>query len=150
LPADLKEFARTLRVNQTDAEKLLWVALRSRRFSEAKFRRQHPVGPYVLDFHCHDFKLAIEADGGQHNTLEVTIKDEARTRFLQNEGIRVLRFWNHEVLQDTEAVFEAIYMELARCGTRNADSLTPTLSRRERGNAQALTWREREEGREKL
>ncbi len=94
--------ARELRRNQTDAEALLWSKLRSRRLAGHKFRRQVPVGPFVVDFACTEMGLAVEIDGGQH--AGATGKDEKRTGFLERRGYRVIRFWNHEVLSETEAV----------------------------------------------
>ena len=113
IPPELQEFARNLRRTQTDAENLMWGLLRDRRLMGCKFRRQHPVTPYVLDFYCSEHKLAIELDGGQHNESAQQQKDEQRTAFLQQKGIRVLRFLNNEVLGQTESVLEAIYNELA-------------------------------------
>ena len=112
LPSDLLAFARELRQNETDAERLLWRLLRNRSLAGAKFRRQHPFPPYVLDFFCHELKLAIELDGGQHNLPEGRLHDKVRTAKLAEHGIRVLRFWNHEVLRDTESVLEAIYQAI--------------------------------------
>jgi very-short-patch-repair endonuclease len=79
LPSDLLAFARELRQNETDAERLLWRLLRNRSLAGAKFRRQHPFPPYVLDFYCHELKLAIELDGGQHNLPEGRLHDKVRT-----------------------------------------------------------------------
>ena len=121
----IKELGRKLRAGQTDAEKLLWKLLRSRQLCEWKFRRQHPVPPYILDFYCHDARLAIELDGGQHNEDTQRAKDAARTRFLARHGIRVLRFWNHEVLQRTEAVLEAIYQALERASEQRPKPPSP-------------------------
>ncbi|MGC8906178.1 MAG: endonuclease domain-containing protein [Desulfomonilaceae bacterium] len=118
---DLLEFARNLRKEQTDAERLVWSLLRDRRLAGFKFRRQHPIEPYVLDFYCHEARLAVELDGGQHNEPDARARDEQRTSFLEAQGIRVLRFWNNDVLSNTEGVLQAIY-----------DGLTPTLSQRER------------------
>ncbi|GIV02392.1 MAG: hypothetical protein KatS3mg015_1222 [Fimbriimonadales bacterium] len=112
LPSDLLDFARELRKIATDAERLLWRLLRNRALEGAKFRRQHPVPPYVLDFYCHELKLAIEVDGGQHNEPPRKKRDEERTAFLESHGIRVLRFWNREVLHETEGVLEAIYQAI--------------------------------------
>ena len=112
LPEDLKVFARELRHNQTDAETLLWFLLRDRRLAGAKFRRQHPVEPYVLDFYCYEHKLAVELDGGQHNDAKGRADDERRSAFLKSKGIRVLRFWNDEALKQTESVLEAVYSAL--------------------------------------
>ncbi|PIQ97889.1 MAG: hypothetical protein COV67_01865 [Nitrospinae bacterium CG11_big_fil_rev_8_21_14_0_20_56_8] len=123
MPPDLLEFARNLRKEQTEAEHLLWALLRDRRFLGFKFRRQHPVDPYVLDFYCHEASLGIELDGGQHNEPENEAHDRKRTEFLAQKGIRVLRFWNNEVFSETEGILRSIY-----------DALTPALSRRERGN----------------
>jgi type I restriction enzyme M protein len=104
LPKYLLENARELRKNQTDAESLLWQLIRDRQIADCKFRRQHPVAPYILDFYCHEKKLAIELDGGQHNTESAIGQDHKRTEFLASQGITVLRFWNNDVLQNTEAV----------------------------------------------
>ncbi len=109
LPEDLLEFARQLRQHSTDAEQRLWFMLRDRRMADAKFRRQHPVHPYILDFYCHGLKLAIELDGGQHNTDEGRAHDERRSRFLADQGIQVLRFWNNDVLQQPESVLQVIF-----------------------------------------
>src|SRR5579875_1484459 len=117
LPPDLLEFARNLRKEQTDAEALMWSLLRGRRLAGRKFRRQHPVEPYVLDFYCHELQLAVELDGGQHNTPEGRQHDEKRSEFLTAKGIRVLRFWNHDVIQDTEVVLEAIWNAITDQGT---------------------------------
>ena len=106
LPSELLQHARELRANQTDAEQLLWHLLRGKRFLGYKFRRQHPVAPYILDFYCDALKLAVELDGGQHAEQEAY--DAHRTRALETRGIRVLRFWNNDVLTQTEAVLEAI------------------------------------------
>ena len=109
---NLLKLARKLRTEQTDAEQMLWHLLRSRRFFKAKFRRQHPVAPYVLDFYCHEERLGIELDGGQHNEPDKRHTDKERTAFLESKGIRILRFWNNEVLQETEAVLERLYQTL--------------------------------------
>ena len=104
----LLQRARDLRQTATDAEKLLWSLLRDRQLDEHKFRRQHPLGSYILDFYCHEAKLAIELDGGQHAEAKQVQHDAERTSNLEGEGIRVLRFWNREVLAQTEAVLETI------------------------------------------
>jgi len=102
----MKQLARTLRKQQTDAEKLLWSQLRNRQLEGCKFRQQQPIGPYIADFLSLEPKLIIELDGGQHT--EQQDEDSKRTRYLQVLGYRVLRFWNHEVLNDLDAVLEAI------------------------------------------
>jgi len=115
LPEQVREFARSLRLHQTDAEILLWLLLKNRSLG-FKFRRQHPVGRYVLDLYCHEAHLCVEVDGGQHNS-EVS-RDEQRTAELNKAGIRVIRFWDNEVLNSTEAVLERIYLELTGSGGR--------------------------------
>jgi adenine-specific DNA-methyltransferase len=98
--------ARELRKTQTDAERRLWQFLRNRSLAGCKFRRQHPVGPCICDFVCIDRQVVIEVDGGHH--ADQVEKDEARTAYLESKGYTVMRFWNHEVLRETEAVLERI------------------------------------------
>lgn len=100
-----RDFAKQLRQNRTDAERVLWRHLRAHRFQGQKFRRQQPLGPYILDFVHFGAKLVIEADGGQHAESR---RDSARDAWLASEGFRVLRFWNDQILRETEAVLEAI------------------------------------------
>lgn len=116
LPTRTREKARALRGAGTDAERELWYHLRAGRLNGLKFRRQHPIPPYIVDFCCEAAKLVVELDGSQHD--EIT--DQARTRFLEAQGLKVLRFWDNDVLQQTEAVLEAI---LGAAGNR---TLTPT------------------------
>lgn len=104
--------ARALRANGTDAEQALWSQLRSRQLAGRKFRRQHPIGPYIADFACVQAKLVVELDGGQHAQADALEHDERRTRFLQNQGWHVLRFWNHEVLAELAGVLQAIALAL--------------------------------------
>jgi adenine-specific DNA-methyltransferase len=85
---------------------VLWARLRDRQLCDAKFRRQHPIGPFVADFCCPKRKLLVELDGGQH-AVALTA-DQKRSRFLENQDYRVLRFWNHDVLNNTDAVLERI------------------------------------------
>ncbi len=120
MPGELLHLARTLRHNSTDAENLMWQLLRGRQIAGAKFRRQHPIEPYVLDFYCHELELAVEVDGGQHNELAGRVHDARRDAFLVNKGLKTLRFWNNQVLAETEAVLEAVYqavMELRAAGS---------------------------------
>ena len=98
----VNRIARKLRSNLTDAEKLLWKHLRLRQLHGYKFRRQFPLGSYVVDFICLEARLVIEVDGGQH--VERSVQDERRTEWLRQQGFTVLRFWNNQVLQETEAV----------------------------------------------
>ncbi|GIW71093.1 MAG: hypothetical protein KatS3mg102_0635 [Planctomycetota bacterium] len=106
----MHERARELRKEQTEAEAVLWRRLRRRQLEGWKFRRQHPVGPYVVDFVCLARHLVVEVDGGQH--IERAEFDRRRSRFLQSRGLRVLRFWNNEVLGQLEAVLETIRQAL--------------------------------------
>ncbi len=101
------ERSRSLRQDQTDAEGLLWLHLRNKQLDGYKFRRQQPIGPYIADFACLSRNLLIELDGGQH--VEGRAYDEKRDAFLQEQGYRVLRFWNHEVFQNCIGVLERIY-----------------------------------------
>ena len=102
---------RTLRNNMTDAERKLWKMLRGRKMGGLKFRRQHPFEQYILDIVCLEKKIVVEIDGGQHQ--ESIEEDSVRTRVLEDAGFCVLRFWNHEVLQQHEAVAERIWQEVA-------------------------------------
>jgi very-short-patch-repair endonuclease len=96
----------------TDAEHCLWQCLRDKQLDGFRFRKQHPIAHFVLDFYCPAVKLAIEIDGSQHNTAPGSDSDAERTRYLITHGIRVLRFWNHEVLQDLPSVLERIWETL--------------------------------------
>ncbi|MFH1149256.1 MAG: endonuclease domain-containing protein [Actinomycetota bacterium] len=98
-------FARGLRENQTDAEMCLWQLLRARQVLGCKFRRQQPLGDFIVDFVCLEERLVIEVDGGQHVD---NAYDERRSSWLHQEGFTVLRFWNDDVLLRTDAVLEAI------------------------------------------
>ncbi len=102
----LKRFQKTLRTNQTDAESRLWYHLRDRRFYGWKFRRQHMLQNYIVDFVCLKKKLVIELDGGQHADQEAY--DNQRTRILEMNGFKVIRFWNNDVLSNIEGVLEMI------------------------------------------
>ena len=99
--------ARSLRENQTDAEGLLWHYLHHKQLDGHKFRRQQPIGPYIVDFACMPRKVIVELDGGQH--AERRSHDERRDRFLQGQGYRLLRFWNNEVFENCFGVLERIY-----------------------------------------
>ena len=100
--------ARNLRRKQTDAERKLWSILRSRQFENSKFRRQEPIGKYIVDFVSIERELIIELDGGQHNQQPEQEKDEARTKWLDSRGFRVIRFWNIEVLLNIDGVISSI------------------------------------------
>jgi very-short-patch-repair endonuclease len=105
-------FARNLRGSATDAESLLWYHLRGQHLG-AKFRRQHPLGPYILDFLSVEHRLVIELDGGQHYTPEGIRQDAKRTTFLQSNGLRVLRYTNIEALKETDSALESIIEALS-------------------------------------
>jgi very-short-patch-repair endonuclease len=100
--------ARRLRQNMTDAERSLWNALRRRQIGNIQFRRQHAIGNYVLDFYSPSIQLAIEIDGGQHNTEPGRVADSQRTRRLNERGIVVLRYWNNDVMTNLGGVLEDI------------------------------------------
>ena len=116
LPTTTLEYSRRLRREMTDAERKLWQHLGGRQLDGFKFRRQHPVPPCIADFCCVERRLIVELDGSRHNEH----KDAARTRFLESQGWKVVRFWDSEALLQTEAVVEAIWNAL---GNR---TLTPT------------------------
>jgi len=111
----LTPIARRLRADQTDAEARLWHHLRDRRFEGEKFVRQFQIDDYVADLACRTARLAVELDGGQHNAA----RDAARTAIIERYGYRVLRFWNHDVLQNTDGVLEAIRQELLLARNRD-------------------------------
>ena len=126
IPPEAIEFARKLRHEQTDAESLMWYLLRDRRLGGHKFRRQHPMPPYTLDFYCHEAGLVIELDGGQHAE---PARDARRDAWLGQQGLRVVRFWNNQVLQETEAVLSEVWTALHA----GAYPHPQPLSQRERG-----------------
>lgn len=105
---DILTYARELRQSQTDAEQLIWSLLR-RQSLGAKFRRQHPIGRYIVDFCCIEHRLIIELDGSQHGEEKTVRYDEARTKEFEAQGLRVLRFWNNDVLLQPDVVMEAIW-----------------------------------------
>jgi very-short-patch-repair endonuclease len=125
------QLARALRQRMTDAERLLWRHLRNRELGGWKFRRQYPVGPFIVDFICVEKNVVIEVDGGQHAENEE--QDIQRSAYLNKMGYQVVRFWNNQVLQETEAVLEAIFATLAN-GKENSPSPQPSPPLGERGN----------------
>ena len=122
-----REFAKRLRNNLTDCERLLWRRLRNRQLSGYKFRRQHPFPPYVLDFYCAELRLVVELDGGQHYGDVGLEKDRLRTDYLERQDLRMLRFSNLDVLQNLEGVLAEIVCWI------EAAPLTPTLFPQRRG-----------------
>jgi very-short-patch-repair endonuclease len=119
-----RERARELRNNPTDTELRLWQRLRRRQLGEHKFRRQQPVGRYIVDFVCFEKRLIVEVDGSQHSTQ--CERDQLRTEWLQSQGFRVLRFWDNEVWESLEEVATAIWSSLEEANPG------PTLSRSKR------------------
>ena len=113
-----RDLARALRRNSTDAERKMSRLLRDRRLDGVKFRRQVPIGPFIADFASIEHRLVLELDGGQHAE---SAYDARRDRLLANDGWRVVRFWNNDVIKNSEGVMESIVQAL---------TLTPTLSRR--------------------
>ena len=109
LPANATARARSFRRTMTDAERVLWRALRSA-LPDYHWRKQIPFGPYIVDFCSHRAKLVIEVDGGQH--AEGGDRDATRTRFLEAEGYRIIRFWNNDVFTNREGVIQAIELAL--------------------------------------
>jgi very-short-patch-repair endonuclease len=110
--------ARSLRKKSTDAERLLWKYLRAKQVAGLKFRRQEPIGNYIVDFVCFESRVAVEVDGGQHSEE----RDAKRVNWLQSQGFRVIRFWNHEVLANIEGVLEMI----RRNGLHQLKSASPS------------------------
>jgi 2-isopropylmalate synthase len=113
-----RDIARALRRTATDAERITWRLLRDRRLDGVKFRRQVPIGPFVADFASIEHRLVVELDGGQHGQSS---SDVARDRFLAANGWRVVRFWNNDVMNNREGIYESLQQALA---------LTQTLSRK--------------------
>jgi very-short-patch-repair endonuclease len=111
--------AKRLRTNTTPHERALWAALKELPVDGTHFRRQAPIGPYVVDFFCPAKHLILELDGGHHNDDETAKRDRERQVWLEHEGYRVIRFWNSEVTDDLPGVLERVYVELY--GSREAE-----------------------------
>jgi len=110
MPHALLPFAKRMRRSSTEAEARLWWHLRAARFQRFKFRRQQPLGDYIVDFVCFERRLIIEVDGSQH--LASVDEDDARTQWLQAQGFKVLRFWNDDVLRDSAYVLHEVALSL--------------------------------------
>ena len=108
LPSTTLEHARKLRRDMTPQERALWARLRAKQLSGLKFRRQHPMGRYIVDFYCHAHRLVVELDGDSHAGAEQQAYDDARTRWLRERGLRVLRFTNQDVGRSIDSVLEEI------------------------------------------
>lgn len=126
--------ARELRKRATDCERLLWLHLRAHRLQGFKFRRQQPIGPYIVDFVCFEARCIVEADGGQHR--EQAKYDARRDAWLTSQGFTVLRFWNNEILANTDGVLETI---LAACRAAGSPSPQPLPHRGGAQQRQAKT-----------
>ena len=124
--------AKSLRSHQTDAEQRLWRELRAHRFMGLKFKRQKPIGPYIVDFVCFEPRLVIELDGGQH--ADQMAYDHKRDVFLQAQGFAVLRFWNNQALSETGAVLEAIRLKVLELSTLSPNP-SPASGRGEQNTA---------------
>src|SRR6266511_3991730 len=107
-----RQTARRLRANATEAELKLWRHLRALETKGTHFRRQVPIGPFIADFACMAARLVIELDGSQHGNEENVLCDAARTKWLESEGYKVIRFWNNDVVENLEGVLEVIYASL--------------------------------------
>jgi very-short-patch-repair endonuclease len=118
--ASIRRAAKKLRASTTPHERVLWRALKQLPLDGTHFRRQAPIGPYVVDFFCPAARLIIELDGGHHNDDETAGRDSERQLWLEKEGYRVVRFWNSEITADLSAVLERIYTELY--GSREAEA----------------------------
>jgi very-short-patch-repair endonuclease len=105
---NLSNIAKELRYSETEAEKFLWTLLRAKKLNDVKFRRQAPIGVYVVDFVSFEKKLIIEIDGGQHSDEKNKEYDELRTKWLQSQGFRVIRFWNNDVSSNIDGVISRI------------------------------------------
>ena len=125
--------ARRLRREMTDAERKLWYAVRARRFERLSFRRQTPIGPFIVDFFCPEHRLIVELDGGQHNDEAHKAYDARRDAWLRGEGFEVLRFWNSDVFLEWDAMAERIWHTLQNRPSRRAPSPPTPLPRGERG-----------------
>jgi very-short-patch-repair endonuclease len=118
--------ARRLRGALSDAEQKLWRSLRRDQIGGLSFRRQHAVGPYVLDFYCPAIRFAIEVDGGQHNFAEARQRDLERTKWLEKKGVHLIRFWNNDVVGNLDGVLTEIVRVSEALSLRRATP-TPTL-----------------------
>ena len=106
--------ARKLRQSSTKEERILWQLLRNRQFKNLKFKRQFPIGNYVVDFVCEEIKLIIELDGGQHNEPENIEADNLRTEFLESKEFKVIRFWNKDINLNISGVYELLSNEVEK------------------------------------
>lgn len=115
-------FAKSLRHTATDAENFIWQILRAKRFMNLKFRRQHVITPYIVDFYCHEIGLVVELDGAQHGTDDAIEYNAERTKFLEALGLTVVRYWNHDVLGRMDVVLEDLWLICSKLKNCLADS----------------------------
>jgi very-short-patch-repair endonuclease len=132
IPVKIIAFARRFRQRSTDAETLIWGLLRDRRFGGFKFRRQHPLPPYVADFYCHEPRLCVELDGGQHSDRHE--HDIERDAMLEAQDIQTLRFWNNQVFEETESVLTSLWQTLHERHSRSFEKETLTCPPSRTGN----------------
>lgn len=137
--SNIHKLAKNLRINHTDAERLLWGHLRTRRLDGLKFRRQQPIGNYIVDFVCFEKKIVIEVDGGQHSWEKG--RDETRDKWLSKEGFKVLRFWNNEVLNNIDGILEVVSVNCL-----NHPPLTPPIKGRGKTEETPIDRGEKTEG----
>lgn len=109
LDPQLLIFAKSMRHTATDAENFMWQFLRAKRFMNLKFRRQHVIKPYIVDFYCHEIGLVIELDGSHHGIDDAIQYDAERTKFLEALGLTIVRYWNHDVLGRTDVVLDHLW-----------------------------------------
>ncbi len=107
-----RDLARKLRRDQTETEARLWKYLRDRRLKGVKFRRQHPIGKYILDFYCPEVCLAIELDGSGHKDPKQKEHDKLRDQYIRDQGVKILRFWDNDVWRNLDGVLRVIWNEL--------------------------------------
>ena len=129
----LRRYARRLRREETDAERKLWSRLRDRRLCGVRFRRQHPIGPFIADFCCTEAELIIELDGGQHALQQNA--DRVRTEFLESQGYAVLRFWDNDIFTNIDGIRQRIVEALGVGGPRPSPCPPPRGERDSKGRA---------------
>lgn len=105
--------ARQLRKNSTKQERVIWKLLRNSNIKHYKFKRQQPIGNYIVDFMCKEKMLIIEIDGGQHNENDSLLYDKERTNYLESRGFKVIRFWNNDIDKNISGVYETILLALS-------------------------------------
>ena len=121
-------FAKDLRSHLTDAEKILWSKLREGRRQGIRFRRQHPIGPYIADFACARANLVIEVDGATHASDAERTHDERRDAYMRDRGWHVLRFWNHDIYRNLNEVVDSIFAVATSFKVPDRGTATPSVS----------------------